>query len=296
MKSINNIKELKESLALVRAQGKRVGLVPTMGALHEGHLSLIRMARADNDVVVVSLFVNPIQFDSKDDYNTYPRDLDRDKETACREGVEFLFVPTEEEMYPEGFSAYVEVANVSERLCGAYRPGHFSGVATVVTKLFNVIKPNRAYFGQKDFQQTVLIKKLVKDLNMDVEVVVLPTVREADGLAISSRNRLLTPGERQVASAIHRALLKANDLFARGLLDSQKLIQEMHDILHKAGIFRIDYVAIVDPETLEELPEAKVGAVATLAVWVGKVRLIDNMAFARIAIPKSKVKKLEVNV
>lgn len=285
METIVGIKGLKEKMAVLKGQGKkacpergrRVGLVPTMGALHEGHLHLIRRARAENEVVVLSIFVNPLQFDRKDDLKGYPRDLGRDKMLASREGVDLLFAPTVEEMYPEGFSTHVEVKGLTDGLCGASRPGHFHGVATVVAKLLNIIRPDRAYFGQKDFQQTAVIKRLVSDLNLGVEVVVVPTVREADGLALSSRNQLLGPGERQVATALYRSLLKARELFALGVCDSKKIVQEMHDVLHRAGIFRIDYIAVVDPEGLEGLEEARPGAVVALAVWVGKVRLIDNM-------------------
>ncbi|MEK7241442.1 MAG: pantoate--beta-alanine ligase [Planctomycetota bacterium] len=285
METIVGIKGLKEKMAVLKGQGKmaclergrRVGLVPTMGALHEGHLHLIRRARAENEVVVLSIFVNPLQFDRKDDLKDYPRDLGRDKMLASREGVDLLFAPTVEEMYPEGFSTHVEVKGFTDGLCGASRPGHFSGVATVVAKLLNIIRPDRAYFGQKDFQQTAVIKRLVSDLNLGVEVVVVPTVREADGLALSSRNQLLGPGERQVATALYRSLLKARELFALGVCDSKKIVQEMHDVLHRAGIFRIDYIAVVDPEGLEGLEEARPGAVVALAAWVGKVRLIDNM-------------------
>lgn len=285
METIVGIKGLKEKMAVLKGQGKgacpergrRVGLVPTMGALHEGHLHLIRKARAENEVVVLSIFMNPLQFDRKDDLKDYPRDMGRDKMLASREGVDFLFAPTVEEMYPAGFSTHVEVKGLTDGLCGASRPGHFSGVATVVAKLLNIIRPDRAYFGQKDFQQTVVIKRLVSDLNLDVEVVVVPTVREADGLALSSRNQLLGPGERQVATALYRSLLKAGELFALGVCDSKEIVQEMHDVLHRAGIFRIDYIAVVDHEGLEGLEEARPGAVVALAAWVGKVRLIDNM-------------------
>jgi pantoate--beta-alanine ligase len=277
METVNSIKGLRERMAPLRGKGKEVGLVPTMGALHEGHLSLIKRAKAENEVVVMSLFVNPLQFDRQDDYQNYPRDLDRDKELASQEGVDLLFVPSAEEMYPEGFSTFVEVEGLTDRLCGACRPGHFHGVTTVVTKLFNIVRPDRAYFGQKDFQQTVVIKRLVKDLDLGVELVIVPTVRDKDGLALSSRNQLLNRGERQAAAALYQSLLKARKLFALGVSDSKEILQGAHSVLRKAGLFRVDYVALVDPESLEELEEAKSGAVAVLAVWVGKVRLIDNM-------------------
>jgi pantoate--beta-alanine ligase len=296
METIDSIRKLKQRLTKLKAQGKEIGVVPTMGALHEGHLSLIQKARTENDVVVLSIFVNPIQFDRKDDYQGYPRDLARDKELASTEGVDVLFIPTVEEIYPEGFSTYVEVKGLTDRLCGANRPGHFRGVATVVTKLFNIVSPNRAYFGQKDFQQTVVIKRLVKDLNMDMQVTVLPTVREADGLALSSRNRLLSQGERQAASALYRSLIKATELFALGVYDSNKLIQEMHEVLHKAGIFRIDYIAVVDPKSLEELEQARPGAVVALAAWVGKLRLIDNITLEEVYSPLKGKLQVKVNV
>ncbi len=298
METIASTKGLKERVGLLKNRRKEVGLVPTMGALHEGHLSLVRRARAENDAVVLSIFVNPAQFDRKDDYQSYPRDLKRDKELASREGVDILFVPTVQEMYPEGFSTFVEVEHLTDGLCGASRPGHFRGVATVVTKLFNIVRPDRAYFGQKDFQQTVMIKRLVKDLNLDIEIVVMPTVREADGLALSSRNRLLSQGERQAATALYRSLLKARGLFSAsggGVRDPKKIVQEVHDVLHKAGIFRIDYVAIVNPENLEELEEARPEAVVALAAWVGKARLIDNMALSEAPLPIQGVHKVGVN-
>ena len=276
-------------------RGRRVGLVPTMGALHEGHLRLIRRARAENEVVVLSIFVNPLQFDRINDLKGYPRDLDRDRGLASQEGVDLLFVPTVEEMYPEGFSTYVEVGGLTGGLCGASRLGHFRGVATVVTKLFNIIRPDRAYFGQKDFQQTAVIKRLVRDLNLGVEIVVIPTVREANGLAISSRNQHLGPGEREAATALYRSLLKARELFALGVCDSKKIVREMHDVLHKAGLFSIDYIAVVDPESLEELEEASPGAVVALAVWAGKVRLIDNMALAEVPLQRQGIPKVRVS-
>ncbi|HHT9119414.1 MAG TPA: pantoate--beta-alanine ligase [Candidatus Hypogeohydataceae bacterium YC41] len=296
METIDSIKRLEERMARLKGQGKEIGLVPTMGALHEGHLSLIRRARDENDVVVLSIFVNPIQFNRKDDYLSYPRNQDRDKALCFREGVDFLFVPKVEEMYQEGFSTYVEVEGLTDRLCGASRPGHFRGVTTVVTKLFNIVRPDRAYFGQKDFQQTVVIKRMVRDLNLNVEVLTLPTIREADGLALSSRNQLLRQGERQVASALYRSLLEARELFALGIRDSRRIIQQMHDVLHKAGIFRIDYITLVDLESLEELEGARAGAVVALAAWVGNVRLIDNMTLEEVTSQLKARHKLGVNV
>ena len=313
METIVSIKRLKERIALLKGQGKetcpeprtnvvrgersrRIGLVPTMGALHEGHLRLIRGAKAENEVVVLSIFINPLQFDRRDDLKSYPRDPDRDRGLASQEGVDLLFVPTVEEVYPDGFSTYVEVGGLTDGLCGVSRSGHFRGVATVVTKLFNIVRPDRAYFGQKDFQQTVMIKRLARDLNLGVEIVVIPTVREADGLALSSRNQLLSPGERQAATALYRSLLKARELFALGVCDSKKIIQGMHDVLHRDGLFHIDYIAVVDPESLEELEEARLGAVVALAAWVGKVRLIDNMSLTEVPLPLHEIHKAGVNL
>jgi pantoate--beta-alanine ligase len=295
METVVSIKEIKERVRLLKEQGKGIGLVPTMGALHEGHLNLIRRARAENEVVVLSLFVNPIQFDREEDYNSYPRDLDRDKALASQEGVDLLFAPSVEEMYPEDFSTCVDVGGITNKLCGASRPGHFRGVTTAVTKLFNVVRPDRAYFGQKDFQQVVVIKRLVRDLNMDVKIVVLPIVRGADGVALSSRNQLLSQGGREAASALYRSLIRARELFATGICDTKKLIREMHDVLHKSGLFHLDYIAIVDPESLEELEEARAGAVVALAVWVGKVRLIDNMTLSEVPLPKQELPRVEVS-
>ena len=266
-------------MGLVKAQGQTIGFVPTMGALHDGHLSLIRRARAENDSVILSIFVNPIQFDRNDDFLNYPRQLERDLDMASGEDVDVVFAPGAADMYPEGYSTYVEVvSSLTRGLCGASRPGHFGGVATVVTKLFNIVRPDRAYFGQKDLQQVAVIKKLVKDLEMDVDVVVMPTVRDADGLATSSRNRRLTNKERQTALSIYKALERARELSISGEKSTKVFVKEMRDVLKKAGIIRIDYVSVVDPETLEGLDQAYPEAVAAIAAWVGSTRLIDNTA------------------
>lgn len=276
---IEKTEDMRNRVGLVKAQGQTIGFVPTMGALHDGHLSLIRRARAENDSVILSIFVNPIQFDRNDDFLNYPRQLERDLDMASGEDVDVVFSPGAAEMYPEGYSTYVEVVSgLTRGLCGASRPGHFGGVATVVTKLFNIVRPDRAYFGQKDLQQAAVIKKLVKDLEMDVDVVVMPTVRDADGLATSSRNRRLTNKERQTALSIYKALERARELFASGEISTKVSVREMRDVLKKAGIIRIDYVSVVDPETLEGLDQAYPGAVAAIAAWVGSTRLIDNTA------------------
>ncbi|MCP4364799.1 MAG: pantoate--beta-alanine ligase [Planctomycetes bacterium] len=271
--------DMKARAALSRARGDTLGFVPTMGALHEGHLSLIRRARAENDSVIISIFVNPVQFDRNNDYQGYPRPLERDLAMASEEGVDVAFVPDVEQIYPEGYSTFIEVrGSLTDGLCGDSRPGHFRGVTTVVTKLFNIVGPDRAYFGQKDFQQAAIIKRLVRDLNMGVEVVALPTVREADGLALSSRNRHLSGEQRQTAVSIHRALARATELFISGERDTAVIVCEVRGVLNEGGIARIDYVSIVDPETLEEVSEARPGAVVTVAAWVGDIRLIDNTA------------------
>ena len=271
--------DMKARAALSRARGDTIGFVPTMGAFHEGHLSLIRRARAENDSVIISIFVNPVQFDRNNDYQGYPRPLERDLAMASEEGVDVAFVPDVEQVYPEGYSTFIEVrGSLTDGLCGASRPGHFRGVTTVVTKLFNIIRPDRAYFGQKDLQQAAIIKRLVRDLNMGVEVVTLPTVREADGLALSSRNRHLSGEQRRTAVSIHRALTRATELLISGETDTAVIVCEVRGVLNEGGIARIDYVSVVDPETLEEVSEARPGAVVAVAAWVGDIRLIDNTA------------------
>ncbi|MGR3296233.1 MAG: pantoate--beta-alanine ligase [Candidatus Bathyanammoxibius sp.] len=271
--------DMKARAALSRARGDTIGFVPTMGAFHEGHLSLIRRARAENDSVIISIFVNPVQFDRNNDYQGYPRPLERDLAMASEEGVDVAFVPDVEQIYPEGYSTFIEVrGSLTDVLCGASRPGHFRGVTTVVTKLFNIIRPDRAYFGQKDLQQAAIIKRLVRDLNMGVEVVTLPTVREADGLALSSRNRHLSGEQRRTAVSIHRALTRATELLISGEMDTAVIVCEVRGVLNEGGIARIDYVSVVDPETLEEVSEARPGAVVAVAAWVGDIRLIDNTA------------------
>lgn len=271
--------DMKARAALSRARGDTIGFVPTMGAFHEGHLSLIRRARAENDSVIISIFVNPVQFDRNNDYQGYPRPLERDLAMASEEGVDVAFVPDVEQVYPEGYSTFIEVrGSLTDVLCGASRPGHFRGVTTVVTKLFNIIGPDRAYFGQKDLQQAAIIKRLVRDLNMGVEVVTLPTVREADGLALSSRNRHLSGEQRRTAVSIHRALTRATELLISGEMDTAVIVCEVRGVLNEGGIARIDYVSVVDPETLEEVSEARPGAVVAVAAWVGDIRLIDNTA------------------
>ena len=259
-----------------------VCLVPTMGYLHEGHLSLVRRARADNEHVVVTIFVNPTQFGPQDDYQRYPRDPERDLRLLEQEGADVVFMPSVEEMYPPGFDAWVEVGeSVTGRLEGASRPGHFRGVTTVVAKLFNIVQAQRAYFGQKDGQQLAVIRKMVADLNMAVEIVGLPTVREADGLAMSSRNVYLSPEERRAATVLWRSLGRARELFDGGERRAEVIRGEMQAVLASEPLARVEYVSVADAETLAELEAIEGPAMVSLAVRIGKTRLIDNVTVAR---------------
>ncbi|MEW6162030.1 MAG: pantoate--beta-alanine ligase [Nitrospirota bacterium] len=259
-------------------EGKTIGFVPTMGALHEGHLSLARRAKQENDITVVSIFVNPIQFGPSEDFKKYPRDIEGDTEKLRREKVDIIFMPEISSMYPEVFLTYVEVEKISERLCGAFRPGHFRGVATVVTKLLNIVKPTRAYFGQKDFQQSIITKQLVKGLNMDVDIVVCPTVREQDGLAMSSRNAYLDRAQREAATVIYRCLKEASDLIKSGVIDGTYIKGLMQDrLLKEPAVSSVDYAGVYDPETMNELSEIKGDVLLAVALRIGDTRLIDNM-------------------
>lgn len=254
-----------------------VGFVPTMGYLHEGHLALVRRARAENDAVVVSIFVNPLQFGPREDYERYPRDLDRDLAVLAAEQVDAVFAPTVEEMYPSGFATTVEVHGpVAERLEGALRPGHFRGVATVVTKLFNLVQPHRAYFGWKDAQQVLLVRRVVTDLALPVEIVPVPTVRAPDGLALSSRNVYLSPEERTVAAALPRALFAALDRFRAGERRADVLRHTVQEMLRGTPV-RLDYVSVSDLASFEEVEHVERPALLLAAAWVGSTRLIDNV-------------------
>ena len=262
--------------ALRKQSQGTVGFVPTMGYLHDGHLALVKRARVENSLVVVSIFVNPTQFGPTEDFNRYPRDIPRDLALLEGENTDVVFMPSSEEMYPPGFSNWVVVEKVTERLEGKSRPGHFRGVATVVNKLFNIVEPTRAYFGQKDAQQVVVIKRMVSDLNMNVEVVVVPTVRESDGLAMSSRNVYLNPQERQAATVLFRALSLAENLWRGGERDAEVIRETMTSLIRKEPLAEIDYVSVAHPETLEELSAIDGPALVSLAVRIGKTRLIDN--------------------
>lgn len=274
MKVVGTIAEMR---ALRQVLSQPIGFVPTMGYLHGGHLALVKQARAENSCVVVSIFVNPTQFAPQEDFDTYPRDLERDLALLKKEKTDAVFTPSSNEMYPAGFSSSVQVGKVSERLEGASRPGHFRGVATVVAKLFNIVAPTRAYFGQKDAQQAIVIKKMVIDLNMNPEVVVVPTVREKDGLAMSSRNIYLNPEERQAATALFKALTHAQELWVKGEKSAVSIRQEMTALIEKEPLANIDYVSLADRQTLEELTTIDRPALVSLAVRIGKTRLIDNI-------------------
>jgi pantoate--beta-alanine ligase len=254
-----------------------VGLVPTMGYLHEGHLSLVRGARGAEDHVVASIFVNPTQFGPQEDYQRYPRDTDRDLAALERERVDIVFMPPVEEMYPEGFDTHVEVERLTEVLEGAHRPGHLRGVTTVVAKLFLIVQPHRAYFGQKDAQQLAVVRRMARDLDMGVEVVGLPTVREADGLAMSSRNAYLSPSEREAAPVLSRSLRLAEDLWREGERDAEAIRERMRALIAAEPLARIDYVSVADVETLRELETVDGPALVSLAVRIGTTRLIDNV-------------------
>lgn len=274
---IETVKELREYLAGQRAAGKTVGLVPTMGFLHEGHLSLIREAKAENDVVVVSDFVNPTQFGPNEDFESYPRNIERDTELALSAGADVIFYPSVSEMYPPESSTYVEVeGNITRVLCGASRPTHFRGVTTVVNKLFNIVEPDKAYFGQKDAQQVAVLTKMVKDLHMDIELIICPIVREPDGLAMSSRNTYLSAEERKQAVILNQALKKAKNAFANGEKDVEKLTEIITDKINEMPLAVIDYVSILDFPSLKPIITIEKDALGAVAVKFGKTRLIDN--------------------
>lgn len=263
------------SLAAKKAGGK-IAFVPTMGALHEGHCSLLREGRKLADNLVLSLFVNPAQFGPDEDFKKYPRDLEGDLAKAKACGVDAVFVPIAEEIYPEGSRTFVEVGVLGDLLCGASRPGHFRGVATVVLKLFNIVQPDIALFGQKDFQQLRVIEQMVADLNLPVQIVGMPIVREPDGLAMSSRNRYLSPEERKAALALPASLAHAQKLVGRGMRDPVEIVRSVRRFLEEAGPVRIDSVSLCDPKTLRPLSEARLPALLAIACLVGKTRLIDN--------------------
>ena len=261
----------------VRRAGKRLGLVPTMGALHAGHLSLVRAARASCDVVAISIFVNPLQFGPKEDFSRYPRDLERDRELLSHERVDLLFAPSAEEMYGRESSTYVTVEGLSGRLCGRSRPGHFRGVTTVVAKLFHIVEPDAAFFGQKDAAQAAIIRRMVGNLDFNIQIVVAPIVREPDGLAMSSRNAYLTPQQRKQAAVLYRALMRVQTLADRGQRRAAELIRAGEEVVREEPGVRLEYLEIVHPDTLEPVQDISGGALVAIAALVGTTRLIDNV-------------------
>ncbi|RME39756.1 MAG: pantoate--beta-alanine ligase [Planctomycetota bacterium] len=278
MDVIRDIEPCRRTVREAQRQGRRVGLVPTMGALHEGHVSLIRRARRRCDYVAVTIFVNPTQFAPGEDYEQYPRTLEADLEVCKREGVDLVFAPSTDVMYAPDASTTVHVGGVTEGLCGPHRPGHFDGVATVVTKLFHILPADQAYFGEKDYQQMVMIRKMVRHLNVPIEIVACPTVREEDGLALSSRNRYLNPAERKQAVSLSRALFEAQRRVDEGERDASRLCEAIRETILAAGPARIEYVEAVDAETLTPLKTIDRPARICLAVRIGSCRLIDNVA------------------
>lgn len=276
MRTIDNIREMRAWSEAERCAGKRIVLVPTMGFLHEGHLSLVREGRKRGDLLVVSLLVNPKQFAPGEDYRNYPRDLERDRKLLERESADVLLHPSVEEVYPEGHQTHVEVKRLDQFLCGAFRPGHFSGVVTVVAKLFNIVRPHVAIFGLKDYQQFQMIRRMMADLNFDIEVVGHPIVRETDGLAMSSRNTYLSEPEREAALCLYRSLREAESLVRRGERQGKPILDAVRQEIGKASLARIEYVHLCHPSSLEEVEKIDDEALLALAVWIGKARLIDN--------------------
>ena len=279
MKIFKGIDELRESLSEAKDEEKSIGLVPTMGYLHEGHASLIRRARKENDVVVVSIFVNPTQFGENEDLDTYPRDLEADSKLCKEIGVDFIFAPEASEMYKNP-KTFVDIEGLSDNLCGAKRPGHFRGVCTVCTKLFNITNADRAYFGQKDAQQVAIISKMVEDLNIPIEIISCPIVREEDGLALSSRNTYLSNEERKAALSLSKAIFKAEDLANNGASVSD-VIGKIKDIISSENLAKIDYVSVVDLHTMEDASDFDGDRLVAIAAFIGKTRLIDNFIFRK---------------
>lgn len=278
MKVIYKIGEMMDISEIYRREGKTIAFVPTMGYLHEGHTSLFKIARKKSHILVVSIFVNPLQFGPSEDYKEYPRDLERDLEICKNENIDIVFVPSESEMYLKDFSTFVEVKNLDEELCGKYRPGHFKGVATVVLKLFNIVKPHIAVFGLKDAQQYFIIRRMVRDLNLDIEIIPGPTVRESDGLAMSSRNVYLNPEERKQATALYKSLMLAKEMIEKGERNASRIIYEMEKFIKEnAPLSKIQYIQVVDTANLKPIEELKGEFLIALAVFFGKTRLIDNI-------------------
>ena len=278
MKIVSTIQEVREQVNQWKKEGKSVGFVPTMGYLHEGHMSLIDAA-SENDKVVVSIFVNPMQFGPNEDLASYPRDLDHDAKMCQEHGVDLIFHPTPEEMYGDSFYSYVDMNVLTDELCGLSRPVHFRGVCTVVTKLFNIVRPDKAYFGQKDAQQLAIIKRMVKDLNMPLEIVGCPIIREEDGLAKSSRNTYLSDEERKAALVLSRSIALGKKMVEEGEQDSKKVVDAMIAEINKEPLAKIDYVKMVSLETMQQVETIEGGILTAIAVYIGKTRLIDNFMY-----------------
>ncbi len=277
MKIIRNIKDMHRTVRDLRQQEKSIGFVPTMGALHAGHLSLIKQARKENDIVVVSIFVNPTQFGRNEDLKRYPRNLKADALLCKKEGVDIIFYPDASRIYPKGYKTYVLVRNLSDVLCGKFRPGHFKGVATIITKLFNIVQPDTAYFGQKDAQQAIIIQQMTRDLGMPVKTRVMPIIREPDGLAMSSRNRYLTAKQRKDAVVLSEAIRAAKTMVKQGMINPERIIRAMRKIIQKKESCRIQYIEIVDLNELKPVKKIQGKVLVALAAWIGKTRLIDNI-------------------
>jgi len=280
MKTIDSISRMSTFVKMMKKEGKSIGFVPTMGYLHEGHTSLVKAARKHTDVVVMSIFINPLQFGPKEDFEKYPRDLRHDEELAREAGVDVIFYPSLKDMYPDGYATYVTVEKLTDTLCGESRPGHFRGVATVVTKLLNIVKPNVAYFGQKDMQQALIMKKMVADLNMDVDVKIMPIMREKDGLAMSSRNMYLSEAERKDATVLYQSLKLAENMAKQGERDARKILKAMEDMIKQKPAAKIDYIKAVDTKDLRDVKHVSGEVMIALAVFFGHTRLIDNIVIA----------------
>jgi pantoate--beta-alanine ligase len=288
LKIIRTVKDMRKYVKEMRSRRRRIALVPTMGYLHDGHITLVKEARRLSSVVVVSVFVNPTQFGPNEDLDRYPRDPSGDRRKLRQAGADVMFLPDTSEIYPDGFQTYLDVTEVTSDYCGASRPGHFRGVATVVFKLFSIVEPDVAVFGEKDYQQLVCIRQMVRDLNLDVQVVGMPTIREEDGLAMSSRNAYLSPAQRQQATAIFRGLRKARRLLDSGERDAAELAAIVMDLLREESGLSIDYVTVCDPNNLERIPEVEKNAVLLVGVKVGDTRLIDNI---RLEVKRSRSRR-----
>lgn len=276
---VKTISEIHHIIIANKKAGKRIGFVPTMGCLHAGHCSLMKKAREENDFVVVSIFVNPIQFGPNEDFAAYPRNFEEDKSLCLEAGVDLIFCPGIEEMYPDNSLTYVNVEKLTDTMCGAFRPGHFRGVATAVCKLFNIIQPDSAYFGEKDAQQLSVIQRMVEDLNFSIDIIPVPTVRENDGLAMSSRNSYLSKEERQAALVLIKSLRLAKDLIEKGERESAIIYEEMKSLIEKETLTYLEYISIADRKELQPLQKLSDNVLIALAVKIGKTRLIDNMSF-----------------